>query len=154
MPDAPKISAPDLTTRPPRSPRCRLGGYSILARLLDKGRAAIAGTNGEFTYDAPLDQHIKEFLGLDFAALREELATGKGDGEILEWVNANAKQKRSAWEIEQWSNFMDHRGPSGDIETLQFFAEYVGKFSKEREDIKTWFDLVDLDDYVTFGGKA
>jgi hypothetical protein len=154
MPDASKISAPDLTKRPPRSPRCRLGGYVILARLLDKGRADIAGTNGEFTYDAPLDQHIKDFLGLDFGALREQLAAGKGDGEILEWVNASAKQKRSAWEIDQWSNFMDHRGPSGDIETLQFFAEYVGKFSKEREDIKTWFDLVDLDDHVTFGGKA
>jgi hypothetical protein len=154
MPDAPKISAPNLTKRPPRSPRCRLGGYVILARLLDKGRATIAGTNGEFTYDAPLDQHIKDFLGLDFGALREQLAAGKGDGEILGWVNANAKQKRSAWEIDHWSNFMDHRGPSGDIETLQFFAEYVGKFSKEREDIKTWFDLVDLDDHVTFGGKA
>jgi hypothetical protein len=154
MPDAPKVSAPDLTKRPPRSPRCRLGGYVILARLLDKGRATIAGTNGEFTYDAPLDQHLKDFLGLDFAALREQLAAGKGDGEILEWINANAKHKRAAWEIDQWSSFMDRRGPSGDVETLQFFAEYVGKFSKDREDIKTWFDLVDLDDYVTFGGKA
>jgi Domain of unknown function (DUF5069) len=154
MPDTPQISAPDLTTRPPRSPRCRLGGYVILARLLDKGRATIAGTNGEFTYDAPLDQHLKDFLGLDFAALREHLAAGKGDGEILEWINANAKHKRAAWEIDQWSSFMDRRGPSGDVETLQFFAEYVGKFSKDREDIKTWFDLVDLDDHVTFGGKA
>ena len=25
---------------------------------------------------------------------------------------------------------------------------------QEREDVKTWFDLVDLDDHVTFGGKA
>ena len=48
---------------------------------------------------------------------------------------------------------MARRGPSGDVETLQFFAEYVGKFAKDREDIKTWFDLVDLDDHVTFGGK-
>jgi hypothetical protein len=154
MPDASQISAPDLTKRPPRSPRCRLGGYVILARLLDKGRATIAGTNGEFNYDAPIDQHIKNFLGLDFAALREQLAAGNGDGEILEWINANAKHKRAAWEIEQWSDFMDRRGPSGDVETLQFFAESVGKFAKEREDIKTWFDLVDLDVFVTFGGKA
>jgi len=148
------LSAPDLTKRPPRSPRCRLGGYAILPRLLDKGRATIAGTNGEFTYDAPLDQHLKSFLGLDFAALKEQLATGKGDGEIIEWINANAKPQRSAWEIEQWSEFMEHRGPDGDIETLQLFTEYVGKFSSTREDIKTWFDLVDLDDHVTFGGKA
>ena len=40
-------SAPDLTQRPPRSPRVRLGGYVLLPRLLDKGRAALAGTLGE-----------------------------------------------------------------------------------------------------------
>ena len=154
MTATPAISAPDLTKRPPRSPHCRLGGYVILPRLLDKGRAVIAGTNGEFTYDAPLDQHLKDFLALDFDALKTEIAAGKGDGEILEWVNANAKQKRAAWEIEAWSAFMARRGPSGDVETLQYFAEYVGKFSKEREDVKTWFDVVDLDDHVTFGGKA
>jgi hypothetical protein len=153
MPNTSKISAPDLTQRPPRSPRCRLGDYATLPRLLDKGRATVAGTNGEFNYDAPIDQRLKDFLGLDLEALREELATGKGDGEILEWINTNAKHKRSAWEIEQWSSFMDRRGPSGDVETLQFFAEYVGRFAKDREDLKTWFDLVDLDDHVTFGGK-
>jgi hypothetical protein len=154
MPNTLPIAAPDLTKRPPRSPRCRLGGYVTLPRLLDKGRATLAGINGEFTYDAPIDQRLKDFLSLDFAALREQLAAGKGDGEILEWINANAKHKRADWEIEHWSNFMDRRGPSGDVETLQFFAEYVGKFAKEREDVKTWFDLVDLDDHVTFGGKA
>lgn len=153
MSDTPALSAPDLTQRPPRSPRCRLGGYVILPRLLDKGRATVAGTNGQFNYDAPIDQHLKEFLGLDFGALKDQLAAGKGDGEVLEWVNANAKQKRAAWEIEAWSNFMLGRGPSGDVETLQFFVEAVGTFAREREDIKSWFDLVDLDDYVTFGGK-
>jgi hypothetical protein len=147
------ISAPDLTKRPPRSPRCRLGGYVILARLLDKGRATIAGTNGEFTYDAPIDQHLKEFVGLNFDALKEQLRAGKSDGEILQWVNQNATHERAAWEIEAWSAYMERRGPSGDVETLQFFAEAVGKFAKDREDIKTWFDLVDLDDYATFGGK-
>ena len=38
-----KNNSPDLTKRPPRSPRARLGGYVILPRMLDKGRAAIAG---------------------------------------------------------------------------------------------------------------
>jgi hypothetical protein len=147
-------SAPDLTKRPPRSPRCRLGGYAILPRMLDKGRAEIAGTNGEFHYNCPLDQHIINFLGFDPEALREQLAARKGDGEILEWINSNAKHKRSPWEIEQWSDFQQRRGPDSDAETLSFFGELLGKFSKTREDIKTWADLLDLDDHVTFGGKA
>ncbi|MEY2565199.1 MAG: hypothetical protein QOH88_3392 [Verrucomicrobiota bacterium] len=147
------MAAPDLTQRPPRSPRCRLGGYAILPRMLDKGRAEIAGVNGEFKYDAPLDQHIINFLGIDVASLREQLAAGLGDGEILQWLNSNATQKHTPWEIEQWSEFHEHRGPDSDAETLGYFFEALGKFSKTREDIKTWFDLVDLDDHVTFGGK-
>ena len=147
-------SAPDLTKRPPRSPRCRLGGYAILPRMLDKGRAEIAGTNGEFHYNCPLDQHIINFLGFDPEALHEQLAARKGDGEILEWINSNAKHKRSPWEIEQWSDFQQRRGPDSDAETLSFFEELLSKFSKTREDIKTWADLLDLDDHVTFGGKA
>ena len=153
MTDPKTIAAPDLTQRPPRSVRCRLGGYVLLPRMLDKGRATIAGTNGEFHYDCPLDQRIINYLGIDAAALKEELATGKGDGEILEWINANAKYKREPWEILQWSDYMGRRGPDSDAETLVFFAEAVGKYTKTREDIVGWFDLLDLDDHVTFGGK-
>ena len=149
-----KINAPDLTQRPPRSTRCRLGGYAILPRMLDKGRATIAGTSGEYHFNCPLDQHILGFLGLDAEALRTELATGKGDGEILAWIQANATHKRTAWEIEQWSDFMQRRGPDSDEETLGYFAGAVAKFTKTREDIHTWADLLDLDDYVTFGGVA
>ena len=28
------------------------------------------------------------------------------------------------------------------------------KVAPKREDIVTWFDLLDVDDHVTFGGKA
>jgi hypothetical protein len=154
MASSSKIFAPNLTQRPPRSPRCRLGGYVTLPRILDKGRATIAGKNGEFNYDAPFDQHLINFLGLDAASLREQLATGKGDGAILEWINANAKHQRAPWEIEQWSEYMLRRGPDSDTETLEFFRKRVGLFSKTREDIKTWIDLLDLDDYVSFGGKT
>jgi hypothetical protein len=147
------ISAPDLTKRPPRSARCRLGGYVLLPRMLDKGRAVIAGTAGEFHYDCPLDQRIINYIGFDATLLRKELEAGKGDGEILEWLNANAKNKREPWEIEQWSAWMDKRGPDSDAETLGYFAGAIGKFSQTREDIHGWMELLDLDDYVSFGGK-
>ena len=39
---------PNLTQRAPRSPRVRLGGYVLLARILDKGRAEISGIAGEY----------------------------------------------------------------------------------------------------------
>ncbi|MGI8432049.1 MAG: DUF5069 domain-containing protein [Chthoniobacterales bacterium] len=147
------ITAPDLTKRPPRSPRCRLGGYVILPRMLDKGRATIAGKNGEFNYNAPFDQHIISFLGIEVEALKTQLAAGLGDGEVLAWLNENAAPKRTPWEIAQWSEHMLRRGPDSDEETLIFFSRRVGSFSKTREDIHTWMDLLDLDDFVAFGGK-
>jgi len=148
------FSFPDLTQRPPRSPRARLGGYALLPRMLDKGRAEIAGKNGEYRYNCPLDQRFVQFVGIDPAALREQLAAGKGDGEILAWINQTAQQKRTPWEIEQWSDYMQRRSPESDAETRQSFGEMVEKLSKTREDINTWADLLDLDDYVSFGGKA
>ena len=153
MSNDPNFVAPDLTKRPPRSPRCRLGGYVTLPRMLDKGRATIAGTNGEFIYDAPFDQHVISFLGIDVTGLKVQLGTGKGDGEILQWLSENSAHKRTPWEIEQWSDYMVRRAPDSDEETLIFFFRRVGSFSKTREDIHTWMDLIDLDDVVTFGGK-
>ena len=148
------ISLTDLTRHPPRSMRVRLGGFVILARMLDKGRALLAEKNGEYNYNSPTDQHLVRFLGFDPKALLQELAAGKGDGEILQWVLANAKTTRTPWEIQTWSAYFDNRGPDSDAETLAGFAEYVGQHTKTREDIKTWFDALDLDDFVSFGGKA
>jgi hypothetical protein len=148
-----KIQAPDLTQRPPRSLRCRLGGYALLPRMLDKGRATLIGKNGEYHYNCPLDQRILSFLGLDPEALKSQLAAGTGDGEILEWINANATHKPSEWEVEQWSSYMERRAPDSDSETLGYFLDMLGKLTKTRSDIKTWADLLDLDDHATFGGK-
>ena len=53
-----KNNSPDLTKQPPRSPRVRLGGYVILPRMLDKGRATVAGKNGEYHYACPLDRRF------------------------------------------------------------------------------------------------
>src|SRR5438876_257241 len=70
---------PDLTQRPPRSPHVQLGGYVILPRCLDKGRAALAGKNGEYHYACPLDHRFLDFVGVDPEALKKEIAAGKGD---------------------------------------------------------------------------
>ena len=146
-------STPDLRERPPRSPRVRLGGYVLLPRMLDKGRAEIAGKNGDYNYNCPLDQHFVGFVGIDPAALREQLAAGKGDGDILNWINQTAKHKRTPWEIQQWSQYMERRGPDSDAESRQYFGEMLAKISQTREDIQTWADLLDLDDYASFGGQ-
>jgi len=147
------VNTPDLTKRPPRSPRVRLGGFVVLPRMLDKGRATIAGKNGEYNYACPLDQRFLEFAGIDPEALKKQLAADKGDGEILEWIQNNSTTRPRPIEIAAWSALQEQRVPT-DPEARAFFNELHSKVAQHREDIATWFDLLDLDNYVSFGGKA
>jgi hypothetical protein len=146
------IQALDLTKRPPRSPRVRLGGFALLPRMLDKGRAVIAGTQGEYKYACPLDQQFLEFTGINPDALREQLGAGKGDGDILEWIKSNARSRRTEPEIMAWSCYQDHRVPTA-VDLREFFHGIHKQIAPHRADIGTWFDLLDLDDYVSYGGK-
>jgi hypothetical protein len=145
------LHTPDLTKFPPRSPRVRLGGYVILPRMLDKGRATLAGKNGEYHYACPMDQRFLDFVGIDPEALKKEL--GKSDGEILEWIEQNAKHKRSPVEIAVWSEFAEKRVPL-DVESRDYLNGIHKQAGPQREDVATWFDVLDLDDFVSFGGKA
>jgi hypothetical protein len=121
--------------------------------MLDKGRAAIAGMAGDYKYACPLDQRFLEFAGVDAEALRQQLQNGKGDGEILDWIQEHAKNRRTWSEVLAWSESEAQRAP-GDLEMRQFFTQLHSQAGPNRSDIFTWFDLLDLDDYVSFGGVA
>ncbi|MGY8824063.1 MAG: DUF5069 domain-containing protein [Candidatus Latescibacterota bacterium] len=153
MTQALQMTAPDLRQRPPRSPRVRLGGYATLPRMLDKGRAKIAEQNGEYHYNCPIDQHFIRYTGIDPEQLLAQLAAGHGDAAILEWIQANAQHAREPWEIAQWSAYHDARVPT-DADTRAYFNDMHKSAGEVAEDIATWFDLLDLDDHTTFGGKA
>ena len=148
-----KIIAPDLTRQPPRSPRTRLGGYAILPRILDKCRATLVKKNGEYSFNCPLDQYFLKFAGINPTALRSQLTRGLGDGEILAWIQKNQKHHRSGQEIEAWSDFMNRRAPTS-IDQRERMNTYQKTANADRDDITTWFDVLDLDDFASFGGPA
>ncbi len=144
------LSAPDLTQHPPRSPRVRLGGYVHLPRLLDKARADAAGKLGEFHYNCPLDGHFFEFTGISHEVLLAEVKLGRSDTEMLAWVNA--RSKRGPSEIAAWSVWLTGHAPGGH-EGHAWFGQELTR-APERRDIVTFFDLLDFDDYVSYGGKV
>lgn len=147
------MNAPNLTQRPPRSPRVRLGGYTILPRLLDKARATLAGTNGDYIYNNPNDGHFFRFTGLTPEALLAQVKTGAGDWDMLLWVNEHAPLKRTALEIQQWSDWTETIA-FNDIEMREWFTDQIKRLNPAREDLRGTFDYLDLDDYVSFGGVA
>jgi len=144
-------SAPNLTQRPPRSPRIRLGGYTILPRILDKARASLAGTLGDYKFNNPLDNVLFGFAGVTADAFLAKVKTGAGDFEILQWFNAQAR--KAPHEVAAWSawteTFAEH-----DVETREWLAGRIKSLDARRADIGTLFDYLDLDDYLSFGGQA
>lgn len=145
------LSNPDLTQHPPRSVRVRLGGYAHLPRLLDKARAVNAGKGGEYHYNCPLDELFFGFTGIDHDAMLAAIKTGKSDTEMLAWVNEHTA--RQAFEVAAWSAWMVENGPGG-VEGHEWIAGSVKKAAPDRGDIRSFADLLDLDDYVSYGGKA
>lgn len=143
----------DLTKRPPRSTRTRLGGYVLLPRIIDKGRAVAAGTNGGYNYACPLDMQFFEFTSIDPADFKKQIDAGHGDGELLAWVEKNSGTKRRPHEIALWSRYQEDRAPSG-VEMREFFNQTHRNIAPGREDISSWFDWLDLDDYASYGGKV
>jgi len=145
------LSAPDLTQHAPRSVRVRLGGYVHLPRLLDKARAVIAAKNGGYKFNCPLDRHFFDFAGISHEAMLEEIKKGGSDTALLTWVRANTKRLPS--EILAWSIWLEQHGPGG-VDGHNWLAEVVKAGAPERDDIRSFADLLDLDDYVSYGGKA
>lgn len=146
------FSAPDLTQHPPRSARVRLGGYVMLPRAIDKARAKLAGKLGEYLFPHTMDKWLLEFLGIDGEAFLETVKTGKSDGELLAWIKENSKPRRADWEIAAWSHWFENLTP-GDARRHGLTAEWIAKNAPARDDIRTFIDRLDLDDYVSFGGK-
>lgn len=144
-------SKPDLTQHPPRSVRVRIGGYAHLGRLLDKARAFLAGKGADYHYNCPLDKLFFGFTGIDHEAMLAEIKSGKSDIQILEWVNAQAR--KLPYDIHTWSSWVELRGPGG-AEGHEWIAETLKGHKSARDDIRSFADLLDLDDYLSYGGIA
>ena len=98
-----KLLAQDLTRQFPRSPRETLAGYVIAARAVDKCRAVLAGTGGEYHSGCPVDAMFLDFAGIPHERFREFVATGATDAEIADWIQRTAKP-RPLIEIIRWNN--------------------------------------------------
>jgi hypothetical protein len=130
----------------PRSPRETLAGYVLAARALDKCRSVLAGCEGDYHSNCPLDQIWFKFAEIDYNVFRALVATGATDEEVAHWIGERAR-KRSRTEIIAWNNKQrDLRLSDLSLETQEFMEDYIRKFLPRNRVVYHWFDVYDLEE--------
>ncbi len=133
----------DLRQQFPRSVRDTLGGYVHLPRMIDKGRAVLTHTLGEYIFPCSLDQRLLDFLGLSperFLQAVEE----HGDSRIEGWLRQHTLS-HTPQEIMDWNQTQLARGPDSE-EKLNYFTQTRNAIDPTRSDITTWAALLDLEE--------
>ena len=140
------INALNLATEFPRSPRATFGGYVVAGRALDKCRAEIAGTAGEYHFDCPLDNVFFDFVGIPSEDFRDFVATGADDDAVAAWIKENAKE-HTIEEIVEWNNQLRYQRISEMPINLQVFLEtYIPENISPNRVVYHWFDVYDIEE--------
>lgn len=138
--------ASDLSKHFPRSPRETIGGFVVAGRTLDKCRSVLAGTNGEYHFDCPLDQTFLDFTGISADDFKTFVATGAGDDEVGDWIKANSRVTDEK-EIVKWNNKMRYTRPCDMPIELQVFLEgYIPQYLPKNKPVRVWFDVYDIEE--------
>ena len=138
----------NLTKEPPRSPRNRLGGYALIARMIDKGRADLQGNVGEYHFACPLDQMLFEFKGVKADEVKKLLGSGASDEQVVAWFNTQGTPKTTE-EITAWSSGVEGYRPYDNPEKKAWFAGECSKLGL-KPDASTLVDFLEADDLASF----
>ncbi len=139
----------DLTKEAPRSPYEKVGGFAILGRTIDKCRASLAGTIGEYHFNCPVDNMLFGFKGIDAEAFKTLVATGASDEEITTWVKSEGLPKTDE-EIETWSDsYRSDYSYTTDTNKKDWFIGECQRLGLDPEKT-TLFDMLEVDDKVSY----
>ena len=136
----------DLTKTYPRSPREKMLGIVSLARTIDKARAFNEDKLGEYEYDCPHDLALFDFLGTngqEFAAKVREL---NRDALIGQWIAQAFLSKKSREQVERFNQERFQWHPEPGEHSYDYFVQLRDQVAPGRDDVVTWFDLLDLDE--------
>jgi Domain of unknown function (DUF5069) len=141
-------AAKDLTKEAPRSPRTRIGDYALMARMIDKGRATLNGTVGEYHYACPLDQMLFTYKGVQADDVKSLLSSGASDEQVLAWFNEHGASKTTD-ETKAWSAGVESYSPHVDPQKKEWFDGECAALGLVPAD-STLFDFLETDDRVSF----
>ncbi len=138
----------DLTRQAPHSPRQRVAGFAIASRAVDKCRASIAGTAGEYHYDCPLDNLLFSFKGITGEQFKTAVEAANNYEDVGAWLQVIGTAKTSA-QVKAWSDEVEAASPMRNPEKRPSFVENCHHLGLNPETNST-FDWLEADDRETF----
>ncbi|HLX96261.1 MAG TPA: DUF5069 domain-containing protein [Verrucomicrobiae bacterium] len=141
----------DLTKQAPHSPRDRIGGFVIAIRAVDKCRAGLAGTPGEYHYDCPLDNLLFGFKGITGEQFKTAVQASKDYEDVGAWLQANGTAKTPV-EIKAWSDEMEAGSLMKNPEKRADFIEDCSRLGLNPQ-MNSTFDWLEADDRASFSRK-
>lgn len=146
MNDKLKLPAKHLAKEYPLSPRETLAGYVIAAPMLDKCRAVLVGTNGEYHFNCALDRQLLDFTGINADQFKDFVDTGATDAEVADWITKHSKVPSEVDRV-VWNNKMRcTRLCDLSPEARVFLEGYIQKFVPRNRPVHVWFDVYDLEE--------
>ena len=127
----------------PRSPRIKIKGVVMIARMIDKARAYNSNTLGEYIFPCPIDKIILEFLGTNhkkFAYQTQNLS----DKEMGSWIEEKCLH-RSKDDKERINKKILDRKP-GTPKSLNRFDTIRNKINPFAKKVTTWVELIELEE--------
>ena len=133
----------DLTKEFPRSPREELDGIMILPRAIDKARAQLDGTLGEYIYYGCL-LNVKLFntLGVTDDEFLDAVRGAPNDDAVLEWIREYVRPERD--KVERMNQWVLSNKPAPDDQ--QHFCDELERVDPGNDSVNTWTDLIDLEE--------
>ena len=128
----------------PRSGREKLGGVMFLGRAIDKMRAHINGTVGDYNSHRGMSNRVFELFGVTAEQFEEAVRQNPTDGDVLDWLQQHGRKPSQA-EIEQFNATLQDLAPNEEMQP-RFRAALERMGHGHRTDVRTWLDMQDLDE--------
>jgi hypothetical protein len=134
----------DLTNDFPRSPRETLMGIPMLPRTIDKARALLSATLGEYVFGekSSFDMSVLGFLGLSPGQFLEGVRESADDAAMTRWLSAHA-HTFTADEAKKFAQVFLNDGDD-DADRARFRERRAKLPANVQDRVIGWADLLDV----------
>lgn len=130
----------------PRSGRDTVGGVAFLPRTIDKTRAHLAGTAGDYNALRGLSSRVFELYGVTPEQFVEAVRGNETDEDVQRWLKDHGTRQPTQEEIERHNEGVLSAGPRDEEGLARYRANLEKLGFGDRTDVRTHVEAEDLEE--------